>query len=236
MIVKRLKERVLISFWYYFFLNMVRRFRFCGRSLSYVTSRYHNAFLTERTAEIPVVLSLLEPRKNERILEVGNVLSHYVPVRHDVIDKYENAPGIINKDVVEFVPTAPYDTVVCISTLEHIGWDEDPSDTIRIYIEKKDPGDVLKNIDPAKIISTIDLLKKIVRAGGRIIFSVPLGYNPHLDAMLATGAIAMSKKFCLMRVSGNNKWIETTWDNILNKEYNNPYRCANGLLVGVIRC
>jgi hypothetical protein len=38
------------------------------------------------------------------VLEVGNVLSHYFPVHHDVLDKYEKAKGVINEDVVEFSP------------------------------------------------------------------------------------------------------------------------------------
>jgi hypothetical protein len=236
MIAQKITERVLISYWYYFFLNRLRRFTFRGIRCPYVTSRYQIAFLTERTVEIPAVLSILAEHRNERVLEVGNVLSHYVPVGHDVIDKYEKAPGIINTDIVEYSPPAPYDTVVCISTLEHIGWDENPQDTIRIYIQKKDPKDVLKHADPVKIAATITLLKKMVRPGGRIIFSVPMGYNPHLDKMLSQGKIEMTERYCMIRVSKNNRWVETTWENVLTRKYNEPYLCANGLLVGVIRC
>lgn len=236
MTARRLVERILVSYWFYFFLNRLRRFRFRSLALRYVTTRYQIAFLTERTAEIPAVLSILAERTGERVLEVGNVLSHYVTVRHDVIDKYEKAPGIINEDIVDFSPASPYDAVVCISTLEHIGWDEDPQDTIRIYIEKKDPKDVLKHADPSKIAATITLLKKMVRPGGRIIFSVPIGYNPHLDAMLSSGAIEMTERYCLMRISKTNQWVEATWETVKDLKYNEPFLCANGLIVGVIRC
>jgi hypothetical protein len=236
MIVRKVRDRALISYWYYFFLNRLRRFSFRGRRLRYETNRYHNAFLSERTVEIPVVRALLMGRPGERVLEVGNVLSHYGPVSHDVLDKYEKGAGIIRSDIVDYVPMRPYTAVVCISTLEHIGWDEDPNDTLKITFDNKDPATVLSNIDPGKILRTLDLLKKMVLPGSRIIISVPLRYNPHLDKMLDDGAIVLTERYCFKRISRDNTWVETSWDDAKTMRYNAPYPCANGLLIGVITC
>jgi len=51
------------------------------------------------------------------------VLSHYFAVKHDIVDKYEIAPSVVNEDLVNFKPGKKYDLIVSISTLEHVGWD-----------------------------------------------------------------------------------------------------------------
>lgn len=60
------------------------------------------------------------------MLEVGDVLSHYFPIHHDVVDKYQVAPGVINQDIAEFIPPERYDLILSISTPEDVGWDETP--------------------------------------------------------------------------------------------------------------
>jgi hypothetical protein len=49
-----------------------------------------------------------------------------------VADKYEVSPGVINKDIVEFVPPQKYDLIVSISTLEHVGWNEQPREPTKL--------------------------------------------------------------------------------------------------------
>ena len=66
------------------------------------------------------------------MLEVGNVLSHYQRVCHDIVDKYEAREGVINEDVVSFDPGRRYALIVSISTLEHVGWDENPRETDKV--------------------------------------------------------------------------------------------------------
>ena len=43
---------------------------------------------------------------------------------HDVLDKYEKGNNVINDDVVSFSTEVKYDLIVSVSTLEHVGWDE----------------------------------------------------------------------------------------------------------------
>ena len=62
------------------------------------------------------------------MLEVGNVLGHYVPVEHLVVDKYEQAPGVLNDDVADLDLGRQFDLVLAVSTLEHVGLDEETRD------------------------------------------------------------------------------------------------------------
>ncbi|MBI3875430.1 MAG: hypothetical protein HY300_05630, partial [Verrucomicrobia bacterium] len=98
-------------------------FHFRGRELEYFHHRYNMTWATERGVEMPVARAYLEEFRNRRALEVGNVLAHYGPVAHDVLDKFERGPRVINADIVDFAPAAPYDLVLSISTFEHIGFD-----------------------------------------------------------------------------------------------------------------
>jgi hypothetical protein len=66
------------------------------------------------------------------VLEVANVLSHYFAVDHDILDKFESGGSVRTEDVVSFRTADRYDLIVSISTLEHVGWDEEPQDAGKI--------------------------------------------------------------------------------------------------------
>jgi SAM-dependent methyltransferase len=124
--------------------------------------------VTERAVEVPVAQRLVERHRGERILEVGNVLSHYGPVGHEVVDKYERAPEVRNADVLD-LPAAPaYDLIVSVSTLEHVGRDEEPH-------------------EPERAVRAFEHLRGLLRPGGTLFATVPVGYNAALDRALAGG-------------------------------------------------
>ena len=102
-----------------------RTFQFRGKNYSYFYDLYEQTWRTERLVEIPIVWEVVKASQinNNRILEVGNVLSHRYPIGHDVVDKYEVIGSVINQDIVEFNPSKRYDLIVSISTMEHVGWD-----------------------------------------------------------------------------------------------------------------
>ena len=77
-------------------------FVFKGYTLNYFHHAYNKTWQNERAVEIPIIWGILTGYQGKRILEVGNVLSHYIPVEHDIVDKYEMAPGVINQDVVDY--------------------------------------------------------------------------------------------------------------------------------------
>jgi hypothetical protein len=139
-----------------------------GESYRLLRRAYGLTWVTERAVEVPVAQRLLERHRGERVLEVGNVLSHYGRAGHEVVDKYERAPGVRNLDVLDLPADPEYDLVIAISTLEHVGRDETPR-------------------EPARAIRAFEHLRGLLRPGGALLATVPVGYNPELDAALVAG-------------------------------------------------
>ncbi len=188
------------------------RFEFLGHRLPYTLARYNNSFLNERAVEISIARWFLA-QKPGRVLEVGNVLSHYGFRADTVVDKYEVIPGVLNHDIVDFSPEEPFDTVVAISTLEHVGWDEHPR-------------------RPEKVLRAVENLRKVVRQDGRILVTTPVGHNRTLDLALRSGEISFPRESWLVR-NRRNEWRETDREEALGKRYGSPYTGANGLFVGM---
>ncbi len=189
------------------FVHSLFPFRIDGKRFRYFTNKY-NAVETERTVEIPWVLSLIDFREN--ILEVGNVLSHYIKFPHTVVDKYEKTPGIINEDAENFVTDTKYDCIVSISTLEHIGYDEEVKDS-------------------SKILRTITNLKSMIKEGGKMIITVPLVYNPVIDDMIKNNSQNFSKVVFMERISNWNLWKQCTIDEAMKLKYGSKYPFANSV-------
>jgi SAM-dependent methyltransferase len=212
---REIATRLTSSLLYYRAVKSWRTFTFQGRRYRYFYHRYNATWKTERAVEVPIVWEIVRQHQGRRILEVGNVLSHYFPVTHDIVDKYEQAPGVRNEDIVDYRPARPYDLIVSISTLEHVGWDEQPR-------------------EPDKLLRAIARLRELVAPGGTIVLTLPLAYNPAMDAMLRDGRLAFPRRYCLKRVSADNRWAEVDWPAIAQAEFNRPFRGINGLVIGVI--
>ena len=179
----------------------------------YFTHRYNFTWLNERSVEIPLMRQVLEQRAEAHVLEVGHVLGHYDPARrHDVVDKYEVSayPALYREDALGFRGKAPYDLIISISTLEHVGWDESPRDS-------------------TKVGRTIRHLQSLLSPGGRFFFTVPVGYNPGLDAFLDDGS-AIVRRQCLRRISLRNEWREVDWSEARTAHFHHPYPFANALV------
>lgn len=204
---------------YYTYLNykFITRpvFKFEGNKYLYFCHRYNTTWKNERAIEIPIVYNILKKVSSDKILEVGNVLSHYFSIKHDVVDKYERAKNVINQDIIDFKTFKKYDLIISISTIEHIGWDDYPK-------------------NPQKILMALNHLKYLLNPKGKLILTIPLGYNPNLDDLLKKNQIKFNKCYCFKRITQSNKWIELPWKNIQNINYNSPFESANGLLVGII--
>lgn len=61
-------------------------------------------------------------QKRGNVVEIGDVIWHYYPIRHTVIDLYEKRDGVQNIDFLNFDPIDS--NILTISTLEHIGHPE----------------------------------------------------------------------------------------------------------------
>ena len=203
--------------WYYKKYASNRTFQFRGKNYSYFYDLYEQTWRTERLVEIPIVWEVVKASQinNNRILEVGNVLSHRYPIGHDVVDKYEVIGSVINQDIVEFNPSKRYDLIVSISTMEHVGWDEKPQ-------------------DPPKILRGLQNMKRLLSPGGQLIVTVPLGYNQYLDDLVREGRLLLDNQYYMKRVSGRI-WHEATWEEIKNFKHNKeiPWLWSNEIMICV---
>jgi SAM-dependent methyltransferase len=164
------------------------RFTLDGEDYRYLYHRYKATWLTERAVEVPVVQRMVD-REPGRVLEVGNVLSHYGAQRHLVVDKYERAPGVVNRDVLDLADMGRFDLIVAISTLEHVGWDEEPR-------------------RPEAALAALNALRGLLASGGRLVLTHPVGYNPHLDAAFRDGAVPLARVGALRRSRRRTHWVQ----------------------------
>lgn len=161
------------------------RFVYHGFELESFYHWYNATWRNERCIEVPIAVHAAFSVQDGTILEVGNVLSHYVQFRHDIVDKYEVAPNVTNIDILDHVPKHLYDLILCVSTLEHIGWEEESKDAtggIKVY----------------------EKMQSWLTPTGRLLVTVPLGCNPTLDAFVK------SKEFACFYRKTPNGWIQTS--------------------------
>lgn len=151
------------------------------------------------------------------MLEVGAVLPHYFTPKWDILDKFERGKEIVNEDVVNFTPKEKYDLIVSISTLEHVGFDDDIK-------------------EPKKILRAIENLKtNCLNNKGEMIITLPLGYNLVMDELLFSGKLGFNKEYFMGRITKDNCWKEITKENAKGARYGKPYNAANKLFIGIIK-
>ncbi len=203
----------------YFKYTKPKTFNFNNKKYSYFSHYYNTAYSNERTVEVPIVINIVKNAisNGKRILEVGCVIPHYFFCKWDVLDKYESAKEIINEDVVDFKPQEKYDLIVSISTMEHVGFEE----------ENKDPNKIIKSIN--------NLRDNCLRPNGKIIITVPIGYNKEMDKQIFTNKIKFDEKHYFKRISKANEWTQTNFEDIKEAEYGRPFKFANAIIVGIIK-
>jgi hypothetical protein len=145
------------------------RFVLDGRMYEYRWDPAEETWRSERAVEVPIGLAALTAADPVRTLEVGNVLRKFSTATHAVIDKYEHAPGVANADALDWAG-GPYELIVSISTLEHVGYDEEPRDA-------------------AKALRAVEHLRGLLAQGGTMLATIPLGYNRDLDDALRDGSL-----------------------------------------------
>lgn len=195
-------------------------FSFAGERYRYFRHPYNVTWSNERSVEVPLARALVRRHAGRRILEVGDVLWNYGPITHDVVDKYERRPGIINADVVDFRPDERYDLIVSISTLEHVGWDEEEPH------------------EPERSISAFENLKNNCLArGGTLMITVPLGWNSDMDWYLRDGRIQFDEARYL-KPDHAGRWREVEAADAWRAVENRPttiQRVSPAIVVGIVR-
>jgi len=205
-----------LALFYYKLFRSSKTFIFQGKKYEYFYHIYNRAIASERIVEIPIAKNVIDLYSKKHVLEVGNVMAHYFSIDHDVLDKYEKAPGVINKDVVNFNTNKKYDLIISVSTMEHVGWDSG---------EKK---------EPEKFSKSLTNLKKFLKKGGKLFITCPVYYNPYIAKLLKTKRMPFTQQYFMKRTSFFNEWKEVAYEDAMaGNDYDSYYANANVLFVGV---
>jgi hypothetical protein len=150
-------------------------FVYRGEQVHLYCHMYNLTYFNERCVELALAKRFLKgrPRPNYA-LELGNVLAHYenldaLAPRRTVVDLYERHKRVdANMDLFQWAEMAKgyFDSIVAISTIEHIGVDDDTD-------------------DPSRAVAAIEALRSLLNPDGRLFVSFPAGHNAALDAALA---------------------------------------------------
>jgi SAM-dependent methyltransferase len=190
-------------------------FEYDGEQLAYFLAPYNVTWANERCVELAIAEELLA-RESGSVLEIGNVWSHYAEHDHAVVDKYEVAPGVENIDVVDIDPSLKFDLVFSLSTMEHVGWDEEPR-------------------EPEKLRSALDRLRQLISPGGSAVITFPLGWNHWLDEQIFSTGLEFDRLDWYERTGRFCSWRLSDRDALFGREYGTPYINANGLVVAVLK-
>ena len=189
----------------------MKTFTVLGRSFEKMGPQWSG----ERTVEIPGVWAFVEPvlSSGGRILEVGTVVGNHYPEyrkKADVVDLVERKPWVTNVDIEQWTG-GPYDLIVSISTIEHIGRPEYGAPA-----------------DPRKLIRVLQHLDSLLVEGGRLVFTWPWAYNHELDLLFWLKKIDVEVSV-LKRVAAEH-WEEGTVPGLIGVHYGKPLRFANALV------
>lgn len=192
-----------------------RTLEFRGESLDYFYHAYNITWATERCVEVPLAQYFLRRCKG-RVLEVGNVLSHYFGPLHDVVDKFESGERVLNCDITEVRLPEKLDLILSISTFEHIGFDDDQAEN-----------------SGQKIKQAIEVCKGLLAPSGLLVFTVPFGYNREMDQMIRSNEIAVDRAFFLKRVE-KVRWEPCSKEEAMACRYASPFPYANALMLAEV--
>ncbi len=172
------------------------------------------AWRTERCVEIALGNRAINAHSPEDVLEVGNVMPMAGVTGHAVVDKYEAGAGVINQDIVGFVPDRSYELVLSLSTLEHVGWDEIPR-------------------EPEKAARALHHMSGLVADDGALLVTIPVGWHRDLEAEFVRGDGPFDSVMLLVRTGRRARWEVRPVSERTDVEYGSPFPCGNGILVGV---
>ena len=163
---------------------------------------------TERCVELAIGEHVLVGRNPDDVLEIGNVLRAAGLGDHAVIDKYERGPGVLNVDILDYDPGRQFGLAVSISTLEHVGYDEDPRD-----LEK-----------------AARALRRVSELADDLLVTIPVGYHKAFERAFLDGPF--DEVELLVKTTRRADWVRRPLTERHHIRYGLPYMCANGILVG----
>lgn len=189
-----------------------RHFKYCDGLLPCHFANYNVTWSNERCVEVSLGRWYLE-QIDGPVLEIGHVLGHYGMNEHTVLDKFEKAKGVINEDITSWQTDQRFALILSLSTFEHIGFDDDA--------EGQSEG---------KILTAIAACRALLQPAGRLVITVPLGYNPHLDQLIEKDALGQDRASFMLR-SGAREWSEVARHQAVGTPFGRPWPYANALMV-----
>ena len=215
--------RLLIDVFAFVFFKIFRNnetFIFNKRRYKYFYHLYNRTVAGERVVEIPIAKEVLINYKNKDILEIGNVMSHYIRTNYPILDKHEKGRNVINKDVVSFQLHKKFDLILSVSTMEHVGYSK------RYWEPKK----------PEKFSKGIVNLKKHLKTGGVLFVTFPLFYNEYITNLILKKKDPFEKRYFMKRISYFNEWKQISFKNAMKgNSYEGYFANANILFIGEYR-
>lgn len=206
----------ICAYYFYKIFRSALTFTFNGKKYHYFYHLYNRTFSGERQIEIPIAIDYINAFKGKEILEIGNVLSHYMPIHHDVLDKYEKGKGVINKDVVSVDFHKKYDLMVSVSTMEHVG---------HSYGEKS---------DPTKFLKSIVNLKRQLTNTGKIVITVPVFFNEALTRLIVSRKMPFTHVYFMKRTNYVNDWKQVDYkEAVAGNIYDGHFANTNVLCICV---
>ncbi len=191
-------------------------FSIAGNEYRYFYHEKNHTWTNERAVEIAVILKFLKDIKGKKILEVGAVMGHYIRPDWEIIDKFEVGPGIQNIDIEDFTTDERYDLIFSISTLEHVGLDDEIP-------------------DPYKVVRAHDNIMNLLKSGGIFLLTVPLGYNGFLDQLIYANAFNHGSRYFIRKITRSNRWKEVEKARVINANYGGRYDGAEALYIGIVQ-
>jgi hypothetical protein len=167
------------------------------------------AWRSERGLEIALAKRAMNKFEPQNILEVGNVLFHSGISGHQIVDKYEVGPGVQNIDILEFEKQVAIDFLVSISTLEHVGWDEEPRDS-----------------DKARLA-----LSHISDLSPNLLITIPVGHHLIFEDDFINGPF--DAVYLAVKIRRSGRWERRPLEERKHIKYGWPYGYGNGVLIGV---
>lgn len=172
------------------------------------------AWRSERCVEIGLGRVALGAHPPDGVLEVGNVMPLAGVAGHTVVDKYELGAGVVNEDIVDFRPGRRYELVLSLSTLEHVGWDEEPR-------------------DPEKAPMALGAMAALVESGGSMLVTIPVGVHRTLEEAFLASDSPFEHVTLVGKRSRLARWAQLPLQERTSIRYGSPYANGNAILLGV---
>jgi glycosyltransferase involved in cell wall biosynthesis len=172
-------------------LGLVFHGRFGGLALYERTDSLDVA----RTFELSTITAALDQHDDpQRVIEIGNVLSHHQRVEHSVLDPYELAPAATwNEDLMRFTPPFSPTLVVSVSAFGPLAYG----------VGRRKPGRLHRAV--RRIISWL-------APGGRLLLTLPVGQDPVIADFLESPDRHVTSIRRMRRSHDSEEWEELTTD------------------------